>query len=260
MPKTRHPRSHQGFTLIELLVVISIIALLIAILLPALGAARGAARNASCLSMTRQMSIANASYAVEYQGVYVPTRYRLVGGTVTRWWHSNVEFRELMGFEETTSGWIWPEDYICPASVPNSFGTHAGKEYPQPLESYHWNRTNIRWRGTGADGHYSGYDELDVEEPSSSMFMSDFSEGNVNAIDRRTNYAGEDSGEGIAWRHPGESANAAYFDGHSSTVQRAVMGDPTANDALPYKTKRFWAPAWTTQTNPAATVIEDVDL
>lgn len=63
----------RAFTLIELLVVISIIALLIAILLPALAAAREAGRSAQCLSNTRQLTTAWFTYAVDNNGVTVPS-------------------------------------------------------------------------------------------------------------------------------------------------------------------------------------------
>ena len=76
-----------GFTLIELLVTISIIALLLGVLLPALGSARESGRGAVCLSNQRQLALANASYAQDNAGYYVPASYDiyLPGGNKQRW-------------------------------------------------------------------------------------------------------------------------------------------------------------------------------
>lgn len=62
----------KAFTLIELLVVISIIALLISLLLPALSSARRTARASNCLSNQRQIGIAMAAHAVDYDD-HLPT-------------------------------------------------------------------------------------------------------------------------------------------------------------------------------------------
>jgi prepilin-type N-terminal cleavage/methylation domain-containing protein/prepilin-type processing-associated H-X9-DG protein len=56
-----------GFTLVELLVVMAIIALLVGILLPALGAARRAAQASVCLGNTRQLAIASLMYAQDWK-------------------------------------------------------------------------------------------------------------------------------------------------------------------------------------------------
>ncbi len=60
----------KTFTLIELLVVIAIIAILAAMLLPALNSARARAQCASCSSNYKQMGLAFAQYAADYETYY----------------------------------------------------------------------------------------------------------------------------------------------------------------------------------------------
>ncbi|GBC98297.1 hypothetical protein HRbin17_00799 [bacterium HR17] len=63
-----------GFTLIELLVVIAIIAILAAILFPVFSKVREKARQTMCLSNQKQIALAAAQYAQDYDGSY-PPRY-----------------------------------------------------------------------------------------------------------------------------------------------------------------------------------------
>ncbi|MEX0774556.1 MAG: prepilin-type N-terminal cleavage/methylation domain-containing protein [Phycisphaeraceae bacterium] len=81
-------QQHRGFTLIELLVVITIIALLIALLLPALKQAREAAKLSVCLSNKRQIGIAVASYAADYDQIVPGGGARTGSGSSgTRHWY-----------------------------------------------------------------------------------------------------------------------------------------------------------------------------
>jgi prepilin-type N-terminal cleavage/methylation domain-containing protein/prepilin-type processing-associated H-X9-DG protein len=63
--------ARSAFTLIELLVVIAIIAILAAILFPVFAQAREAARKASCQSNLKQLGLAIAQYATDYDSFLV---------------------------------------------------------------------------------------------------------------------------------------------------------------------------------------------
>ncbi len=67
-----------------MLVVITITAVLVAILLPALGKARSAAERVACASNLRQLQIANASYALDFESRYVPGAPRFLQN-LDRW-------------------------------------------------------------------------------------------------------------------------------------------------------------------------------
>ncbi len=67
-------RRAKGFTLIELLVVIAIIAILAAILFPVFARAREKARQASCMSNLKELGIAFAMYAQDYDETMMPGR------------------------------------------------------------------------------------------------------------------------------------------------------------------------------------------
>jgi prepilin-type N-terminal cleavage/methylation domain-containing protein len=69
-------RAHRGFTLIELLVVIAIIAILAAILFPVFARAREAARKTACISNMKQIGLAVAMYAQDFDGYQYHLRGR----------------------------------------------------------------------------------------------------------------------------------------------------------------------------------------
>ena len=71
-------RRNGAFTLIELLVVIAIIAILAAILFPVFAQARAAARKTSCLSNTKQFSLAALMYVQDYDETVMSPAFRRI--------------------------------------------------------------------------------------------------------------------------------------------------------------------------------------
>ncbi len=67
---TETTRDRQGFTLIELLVVIAIISILASILFPVFSRAQGKGRQAACISNVKQITLALAMYAQDYDEVF----------------------------------------------------------------------------------------------------------------------------------------------------------------------------------------------
>lgn len=78
----------NAFTLIELLVVIAIMAILAAILLPVFAQAREKARSASCQSNLRQIGLAAALYAQDYDEMVVPVFTTSDWTKIYYWWGS----------------------------------------------------------------------------------------------------------------------------------------------------------------------------
>jgi prepilin-type N-terminal cleavage/methylation domain-containing protein len=63
-------RNKSAFTLIELLVVIAIIAILAALLFPVFSRAREEARATSCVSNLKQLNVASAMYAQDFDETF----------------------------------------------------------------------------------------------------------------------------------------------------------------------------------------------
>lgn len=119
-PRIMTTRTPSGFTLIELLVVISIIAVLAGMLIPAINIVRDGARGSKCASNLRQFGIGNQSYAIDWEGSYVPLYFRDGSGsnTPSSRWDQNTDFlnRVVDSESSTTTGWNLQTARLCPLS------------------------------------------------------------------------------------------------------------------------------------------------
>ncbi|QQE10085.1 prepilin-type N-terminal cleavage/methylation domain-containing protein [Planctomycetota bacterium] len=219
----------EAFTLIELLVVISIIALLIGILLPALGAARQSANALKCKSMLRQFGLANHMYANDNKDQTVPIGSGS-GNDVygIPWedyrWYRNQAFAKYVASEAAVS-WSggWPKEFFCPDAdlayethvIMASYGGNVQRYWDVAMfdDSTHW--------GAKLKGSYKLASILD---PTSLSFMAD-SIGDSYIRQQTDTYTDESSSPwgAVAYRHPGETTNMVFFDGHAEAVSRDIL-------------------------------------
>ena len=155
-----HPgmRQRSGFTLIELLVVVAIIAILAALLLPALRSARDNAKVAACVSQNRQLYVATAMYADDYDTLLPPNSF-WNGVDGHRWAGAGVDIAlPAVGPYD----WGWPKwwgvgylaglrylpvgkVFLCPGDPGSSLYCYVLRDgvwqFPQQMQNA-WNATN----------------------------------------------------------------------------------------------------------------------
>lgn len=237
---TRGRVATRGFTLIELLVVISIISLLVSILLPALSSARTAARTTACLSNLRQNGIAEATYAAEYDGWFVPNVFDNDGsldGTKVLW-PDNVDYRSFMamppGQTRVDVGSTCPESSRS-RNTANASGYVLQHSYG--LNSYNLNVLRKAFNGgvtnpSYANTAYLGARETDLSTPADTFMMFDALGRNIAMIQYgapvytpswEASITGGADWNIAAFRHPSLTANTIFFDMHAVPMPQQVM-------------------------------------
>ncbi|MEM6332261.1 MAG: prepilin-type N-terminal cleavage/methylation domain-containing protein [Planctomycetota bacterium] len=248
----KHPQHSSrcaGFTLIELLVVISIIALLIAILLPVLSSARASAGQVRCLSMLRQLALADQVYTIDHDGWHTPIMAWNAGGIdvnngsgsiVKVPWYNVFDFRNnLSGLErDTGSGSRWKTmtvDFVCPEAQ-QGFESETGSGYYDMRRVYGHNiqadnnsllqvgdADQPGWVAKGFD--FAGFRSNEIREPAAKLQMADALDPNLTKQHSDVYISEQDNGgpNEIAYRHPNETANVQFYDGHAANLRRSEV-------------------------------------
>jgi prepilin-type N-terminal cleavage/methylation domain-containing protein/prepilin-type processing-associated H-X9-DG protein len=190
----------RGFTLIELLVVIAIIAILAAILFPVFARAREAARQSSCLSNTKQLSLAAMQYTQDYDEA-LPRSYD--AGAPAKGW-----FDVIQPYIKNNQVFYCPSDSIHNKTVAPSFGNI----------SYGWNYYWLTLQGGAVAYGAAGAGLPAVQSPSETVMIAD--SGMSNNTLPYVVYPWYSGYFPVPIHNTG--ANVAFVDGHSKWMKAPV--------------------------------------
>lgn len=214
----------KGFTLIELLIVIAIIAILAGLLFPVFSRAREQGRKNACLSNVKQLGIAFAMYAQDWDGRFPPYAYDTPQGSY--FWC--VYYDKNSALWDVSRGLIYPylanrEIFRCPdwETVTSAYG-------------YNW--------------YYIGTPdapakESDISRPSETVLLADAADKTTLgpaelmwAISPPSIYSLHP--HYLHFRHNG-TANAVFADGHAKSLSPLLrdldypeLGSPSGDDSL----------------------------
>jgi prepilin-type N-terminal cleavage/methylation domain-containing protein len=242
-PKNTRSLRPRGFTLIEVLITITIIVVIAGIAAMGTKKLRQKADSVTAIKRITGFAHANALYAVDHNGKYVPAYSFDEDAKPGTPWHYNPAFLEaLIGenlsleeAEEFEGVDGLPEQVLDPVVVRSK-----GRYWSRISASFAYNNENVPGGGWGQPGTSRSHSISSVKYPNEAFAF-------ISATDWIANYGGrflwkkspvegKTNDSKIAYRHGG-NAVVAYYDGHAGTIS---INEMRALDKLGGINNVFW--------------------
>lgn len=249
--KTRSARSKHrsagAFTLVELLVVILIIIVLAALSFMGFRKLRGMADKVAATRSISQLQIANAGYAADHNGRYVPVYVFDEDKQNTGFWFNNASFLSNLYGEDT----IIKNNTIPPGMLDPVVTRAKKKDHDKYFANFGYNHEGFSGPGTGWGnaGTVQAWRVSQIVSPERSCAFitctSAIAKYNGRSLWKDAAAVEGKTGDGkIAYRHAGGKALVVYFDGHVGEIsmQEIEQFDRHAEPSMRGRKHPFWNP------------------
>ncbi len=226
------PRTYPAFTLTELLVVIVIIITIAALSLTGISKLRRSGDRVVAIRNMSQLQLANASYATENNGKYVPTEEWNDEGSGYVCWTVNPKFISMLKSDSGVYQGNGVIDVTLPLGMMDPAVVRAKKGLYNDLQAnYAYNKNGMgSQQGSaawGTPGARPSYTISQVTDASRAAVFFSATDWNTD-YSKRFLWTGAAAVEGksrdgkIAYRH-NNKAIVVYYDGHAGEISLADM-------------------------------------